>query len=77
MSVEGPEIAPSSSTYGPVRRRCTSKQPDNVVHRPPEMRHEDLSDLLNEIAIEDLTNQAGNQRVSDEAMNSPRGTSWL
>ena len=77
MSVEGPEIAPSSSTYGPVRRRCTGKQPDNVVYRPPEMRHEDLSDLLNEIATEDLTNQAGNQRVSDEAMNSPRGTSWL
>ena len=75
MSVEGPEIAPSSSAYGPVRRRCTGKQPDNVVHRPPEMRHEDLSNLLNEIAIEDLTNQAGNQRVSDEAMNSPRDTS--
>ena len=75
IHVEGPEIASSSSTYGPVRRRCTGKQPDNVVYRPPEMRHEDLSELLTEIAIEDLTKEASNQGVSDETMNSPRGTS--
>ena len=39
------------------------------------MRPDDLSEMLNELPMEDLATHVTSQEVTDEAMNSPRGNS--
>ena len=70
------DSASSGATYGPIRKRCAGKQPEQFVYRPPEMRQDDLVEMLNELPIIDLTQQAAMPGNGDDPMNSPRGTSY-
>ena len=70
-----PEVAGSSS-YGPVRRRYSSKQAQDVLFRPPEMKHEDFLEMMQEIVPQIVVPEAA-VASPDQVMQSasPRGTS--
>lgn len=70
-----PEVA-SSSSCGPVRRRYSSKQAQDVLFRPPEMKHEDFLEMMQEIVPQIVAPEAAVDSP-DQMMHSssPRGTS--
>ena len=72
------ESAPSSS-YGPVRRkRHWHKSPEETLHRPAAMAHDDLVDILQEAIprmIEERLDAASGVGPDGQSSSSPRGDS--
>ena len=66
--------AESKSNYGPVRRRYTGKQEQDVYSRPPAMKHEDFVEMMNEIVPKLVSGSASSSAVAAGA-DSPRGGS--
>ena len=78
-TVEDNAMNPSGeaeSTYGPVRRRYSSKQPQDEYTRPPVMKHEDFQEMMQELIPQLMQgNSSSSNAEAATSSTSPRGTS--